>query len=88
MAAGDHAARIDALEPQPVQLAADALEVPPRDAVLRADDDGVGAEAAARAPAPARSGVRLDAEEHDVGRADRREVAGDRRPHLEVAVRR
>ena len=50
---GDDAAGIDALETQPVELAADALEVPPRDAVLRADDDGVGTEERTAAAAPA-----------------------------------
>ena len=30
--------------------------------------------------------MRLDAEEHDVGLADRRQIAGDLRPDLEVAV--
>ena len=49
----DDAARIDALEAQPFQLAADALKIPPRDAVLRADDDGVRTEAAAAAAARA-----------------------------------
>ena len=73
---GDDAARIDALEPQPVELAAVALEVPPRDAVLRADDHRVRAEERSQLRRQRRSGVRLDAEEHDVGRADRREIAG------------
>ena len=31
--------------------------------------------------------VRLHAEEDDIGRADRRQVAGDLRPDLEIAVR-
>ena len=75
----DHAAGIDALEPQPVQLAADPLEIPPRDAVLRADDDGVGPEERRERRREAGQAVRLDAEEDDVGRADRREIAGRRR---------
>ena len=65
---GDDAARIDALEPQPVELAADALEIPPRDAVLRADDDGVRAEQRPQLRRQRGQAVRLDAEEHDVGR--------------------
>ena len=40
----DDAARIDALETKAIELAALALEIPPRDPVLRADDDGVGTE--------------------------------------------
>ena len=85
---GDDAARIDALEPQPVELAADALEVPPRDAVLRADDDGVGTEERRELRRERGQAVRLDAEEHDVGRcrsSTRSPVTV--RPDLEVAVR-
>ena len=58
---GDDAARIDALEPQPVELAAVALEVPPRDAVLRADDDGVGTEERTQLRRERGQAVRLDA---------------------------
>ena len=68
---GDDAARIDALEPQAVELTAVALEVPPRDAVLRADDDGVRAEERAQRRRQRGQAVRLDAEKDDVGRADR-----------------
>ena len=64
-----------------------ALEVPPRDAVLRADDDGVGTEERCELRRERRQAVRLDAEEYDVGLSDRRKIAGDLRPHLEVAVR-
>ena len=76
---GDDAARIDALEPQPFELAAVALEIPPRDAVLRADDDRVGPNSGRSDGASAVRAVRLDAEEHDVGGADRRQIAGDLR---------
>ena len=69
---GDDAARIDALETQPVELAAVVLEVPPRDAVLCADDDGVGTEERPQLRRERGQAVRLDAEEDDVGRADRR----------------
>ena len=68
----DDAARIDALEPQPVELAAMALEVPPRDAVLRADDDRVGTEERPQLRRQRGQAVRLHAEEDDVGRANRR----------------
>ena len=81
----DDAARIDALEAQPVQLTAVVLEVPPRDAVLRADDGRVGTEQRPQRRRQRRQTVRLDAEEDDVGRADRRQIAGDLRPDLEVA---
>ena len=83
----DDAAGIDALEPEAVELAADALEIPPRDAVLRADDDGVGAEQRPQLRRERRQAVRLDAEEDDVGRSDRRQIAGDIRRDFEVAVR-
>ena len=75
---GDDAARIDALEAQPVELAAMALEIPPRDAVLRADDDGVRAEERRQLRRERGQAVRLHAENDDVGRADRGEIAGDR----------
>ncbi len=88
MAAGDDAAGVDALETQPLELAAVLLEVPPRHAVLGADHDGVGAEQRREPRRQRGQAVRLDAEKDDIGRADRREVVGDLRPHLEVAVRR
>ena len=64
---GDDAARIDALEAQPVELAAVLLEVPPRNAVLRADDDRVRAEERTQLRRQRGQAVRLDAEEDDVG---------------------
>ena len=79
----DHAAGIDALEPQAVELAAVPLEIPPGDAVLRADDHGVRPEQRPQARRQGGQAVRLDAEEHDVRRSDRREVAG----HLRAAPR-
>src|SRR5439155_9658485 len=73
----DDATGIDALEPQAVQLAADALEVPPRNAVLRAHDDGVGAEQGAERGSEGRQAVRLDAEDDDVRLTDGVQVARD-----------
>ena len=59
--------RVDPLEPKPLQIAADALEIPPGDAVLRADDDGVRPEEGLELRGKRRQAVRLDAEEHHVG---------------------
>ena len=86
--AGDDAAGIDPLQPQVVQLAADALEVPPRDAVLGADDDGVGSEQRRERRRQRGQRVGLHAEDDDVGVADRRQVAGDRRAGPRTAPRR
>src|SRR5262249_22509625 len=63
---GDDAARIDALEPDAFELAAEAVKIPPRDAVLRADDDRVGTEERAKRRSECGQTVRLDAEKHDV----------------------
>ncbi len=83
----DDAARIDALEPHSGQIAGMGFEVPPRDAVLRADDHGVWSEEGTKRRRQSREGMRLDAQEHDVRRANRGEVSGDLRPHLPVPVR-
>ena len=69
-----------------LELAADTLKVPPRDAVLSADDDGVGAEERPKLGSQRRQAVRLDAEQHDVGLADGVQIAGDLRLHLEIPV--
>ena len=68
---GDDAARVNALEPQAVELPAGALEIPPRHAVLCAHDDRVRPEQGAEIGCERRQAVRLHAEEHDVGGADR-----------------
>ncbi len=73
----DDAAGIDAFEPEAVELAAEVLEIPPRDAVLRADDDRVRAEQRRQRRRQTGQRVRLDAEKDDVGLADAREIAGD-----------
>src|SRR6185369_2638950 len=74
----DDTAGIDRFEMPALALIARALEIPPRHAVLRADDDGVGAEERAQLRGEGGEAVRFDAEDHDVGRADRCEIAGDR----------
>ena len=87
IAAAIDAARIDALEAQPVELAAVALEIPPRDAVLRADDDGVRAEERPQLRRERGQAVRLHAEERrrpPCRCACRSPVTS--RLHLEVAV--
>ena len=85
-ARGDDAARIDALEPKAVQLARMTLEVPPRDPVLRADDDRVRPEERPDLRRKAGKAVRLDAEKDHVGGADRSQIPRDLGPDLEVAV--
>ena len=82
----DHAARIDTLEPETVELAAEILEVPPGDPVLRADDDRVRPEERGERGRNRREAVRLHAEKDDVGVTDGRDVRRQLRPHLEVAV--
>src|SRR5262249_41051721 len=82
----DGAARIHALEVKPLELPADPLKIPPWDAVLSADHDRVGTEERPKSRRQRRQAVRLDAEEHDVGPADRPQIAGDARLDLEVAV--
>ena len=85
-ARGDDAARIDALEPEAVQLPRMMLEVPPRDPVLRADDDRVGSEQDAQLRGERRQAMRLHAEKDHVGGADRSQIPRDLGPDLEVAV--
>ena len=87
IAAAIDAAWIDALEAQAVELAAVVLEIPPRNAVLRADDDGVRTEQRPQLRRERGQAVRLHAENNHVGLADRVQVAGDLRLHLEIAVR-
>ena len=85
--AGDHAAWIHAFETQTIQLSAVALEIPPGDPVLRADDRGVGSKERTKRRRERRQTMCLDAEENDVRVTNRREVTGHLRPHVEVAVR-
>ena len=82
----NRAARIDALEVQTVQLAGVVLEIPPRNAVLRADDDRVGAEQRPQLGRKSRQAVRFDAEDDDVRAPDRREIARRLRLHLEITL--
>ena len=83
----DHAAWIDALEPKALELAAITVEIPPRHAVLRADDGRVGAQQRCQLRRERRQTVSFHAEKNDIGRPDRREIAGHPRLHLEIAVR-
>jgi hypothetical protein len=69
-------------------LVASALKVPPGHAVLRADDHRVGPEQRAQLRREGGEAVRLDAEDHDVDGADRREIAGDGWRHVEVTSAR
>ena len=85
---GDGAARVDPLEAEPLEVAAEALEEPPRHAVLHAHHDGVGAEQGGQARGELGQAVGLDAEEDDVGRPEPLEAVGHGRPDLEVPVRR
>src|SRR5262249_38253264 len=82
----DDTTRIDALEPDALELAADAVKIPPRDAVLRADDDRVGTEERAKRRCQRGETMCLDAEKHDVGLTNGREIAGDGWRDREVAV--
>src|SRR5437868_2925538 len=83
----DGAAGIDALEMQSVQLAWIVLEVPPRDAVLRADDNRLGAEQLAQLRRQLREAVRFYGQENHIGGANGREVPGDHGLYFEVAIR-
>jgi hypothetical protein len=83
---GDDAAGIDAIETESVELAADSIEVPPGNPVLRADDDGVASEEGLQRWDKACKAVGLDAKEHDVGRPDGRQVARNGWMDLEIAV--
>src|SRR6185503_13982701 len=82
----DDTARVHSLQPQPVELAAVTLEVPPRNAVLRAHDRRVWSEERRDLRRKAGESVRLDAEKDDVRGADCLEVAGHLRPDLEVTL--
>src|SRR5205085_11782643 len=83
----DDAAWIDALEAKSVELAAVVLEVPPWNAVLRADDHGVGPEERAQLRGQRGEAVRFHAEKHDVGGTDRAKIGGDVRSDVEVSFR-
>jgi len=83
----DGATRIDALQMQPVEIARIVLEVPPRDAVLRADDSGLGPDERRELRCERRERVGLHAEDEDVWAAHVLQVSCDLRPDFEVAVR-
>ena len=78
--AGDDAARIDALEAQAVELAAVSWKYHHGMPFCVLTTTVSGPKSGGSGGASAVRRVRLDAEEHDVGRADRREIAGDLRP--------
>ena len=82
----DRAARVHVLEVQAVQIARVVLEVPPGDAVLRADDRGAGIQQRPELRRQRGDAVRLYAENDDVRPADRVQIAGYLRLDLEVAV--
>src|SRR5437899_10551384 len=78
---GDHAARIDAFQAQAIELAAVSLEVPPRNPVLRTDDDRVGPEERPQLRGEAGERVRLYSQKNAIDPADRSPIAGDLRLH-------
>src|SRR4051812_35503298 len=82
----NHTARVDALQLQSLELIAEVLEIPPGNAVLCADDNGVWAEERPQRRRKRGKCMRLDAEKHHVRLADRREIARDLRPNLEVTL--
>src|SRR4051812_16173260 len=69
-----------------IERSAMSLEIPPGNAVLRTDDDGVRREDRAELGSERRETVRFDAKNDDVGRTCRREIARDVRAHLEISI--
>jgi hypothetical protein len=84
--ARDGAARIDPFETGALERPAVTLEEPPRNAVLCADHDRLGPEQRRQPRRQVRQAVSLDAEKHDVGRADGCQIARHRRVDLEIAI--
>jgi hypothetical protein len=66
---GDHAPRVDGLDPRPLEGAAQALKVPPGDAVLHGHDDRLRTEQAAHLRRRGRDLVGLHGGDDDVVRA-------------------
>jgi hypothetical protein len=60
------------------------LEVPPREAVLRAENGGIRAEDGLETGGKVGQAVRLDPEEYHIGGTDGGQVTRDRRADLEV----
>src|SRR5262249_18409949 len=82
----DHASWIDALETESVEVTSVSLEIPPRDPVLRADDDRVGTQQRMELRSERGQAMGFYAEEDHVGRSDRGEFTRDLWRHLEIAV--
>ena len=78
--------RVDTLEAKPLELATMVLEVPPRDAVLRAHDDGVGPEERRQLGGQPGQAVRLHPEKDHIGRSDDSQVADDLGADFEITV--
>src|SRR5258708_2955254 len=78
---------IDAFQVGACVVARGGLEVPPGDAVLRADDRGVLTDERRHLGRELRQSMGLYAEKNDVHRPGFRDVANDARMHFEVAVR-
>src|SRR4029077_21039003 len=84
---GDRAAWVDRLDAATLIGAGQAIEVPPRDAVLRGDDAGAGSQQRFQERARVSVAVRLQAEEHDVDRADLAGIGCGVRLRVEVTAR-
>src|SRR5262249_22553933 len=82
----DHASGVDALQSQSGEVAGDSLEVPPRNAVLRADNGGVLSDQRFELGSELREPVRFDADIDRVHRTGIVQIADDFRADLEIAV--
>src|SRR5262245_7414044 len=84
---GDDTSWIDPLQAEAIEFTAVRLEIPPRDAVLRADNHRVGAEEGPQLRRERRQAVSLDTQHDDVGVTDGTQIAGHFGPDFEVSKR-
>jgi hypothetical protein len=83
---GDHAARIDAFQMEPIPLSPETLKVPPGNSILGADDGGVRSQYEVQLRHKLGKAVRLHSQKHDVCRSGFFEGTYDSGPDLEISL--
>ena len=83
---GDHATGIDALQTHSFPFAAEALEVPPRNSILRADNGSVWPEYWSQLRRKLGQAVRLYAKKDNICRPHFFKGIGDCRPRHEISL--